>query len=429
MEKKWNLQDIRPPERPRRAPRPARVLVSERAASEDEPLRAEPRREKKSGRRRAGFVVLLAFLAIVAVAGVAIAILTAGANVTVFPRFREPTVNATLEAKRQAGAGELAYELLTLEAEGEREVEATGEEEVSTQATGNVTIYNATKDSQRLITNTRFESPDGLIFRIKDPAVIPAATDAGPGSVTAEVFADSTGSQYNLPAGARFKVPGFESSPELYDAIYAENGSDFTGGYEGPRFIIDDEQLSASTESLQSELRQALSGRIESERPAGFTLFSSAVTFVYRDLPPEEVADGKVKLKQKAILQVPIFKNEDFASFIAAAVVPGYEGEPVRINDLSALTFEYATSVADLSAVDSFSFRLTGKPLLVWTFDAEQLKKDLAGGSQTALNTVLGGYPAIERATAAIRPFWQRSFPSDPVDITITESLDQDKPQ
>lgn len=359
--------------------------------------------------------------------GFLFAILSSGAEVTVFPRLREPTVNGAFEAKRQnATAGELTYEVMTLEAEGSREVSATGEEEVETQATGNITIYNTSSESQRLITNTRFQTESGLVFRIKDPAVVPAATDGTPGSITAEVFADETGAEYNIPAGMRLRVPGFQENDmtELYEAIYAENPSAFSGGYLGPKFIVDEEQLTAALESLQSELRQALQGRIESERPAGFTLFDSSVVFVYRDLPSEEIEEGRVRLKQQAILQVPMFKNEDLASFIAAATVPGYEGEPVRIEDMSKLSFEYTTQPSDISSEESISFRMNGNPKLIWVFDAEQLKADLAGGAQTALNTVLGGYPAIERATATIRPFWRQSFPDDVQDITVIESTD-----
>lgn len=435
MEKKWNLQDIKPSERRRPSTRPSlsRTTVDkvERETSElpRENTSARQISNPKQGKNKRGLVIgIIALVAVLAI-GFLFAILSSGAEVTVFPRLREPTVNAVFEAKRQnAAAGELAYEVMSLEAEGSREVSATGQEEVETQATGNITIYNSSSDSQRLITNTRFQTEAGLVFRIKDPAVVPAATGGTPGSVTAEVFADEPGDKYNIPAGTRFRVPGFQENDmtELYEAIYAENGGGFSGGYSGPRFIVDEEQMAAAMESLQGELRQALQGRVETERPAGFTLFSPSVVFVYRDLPPEEIEEGRVRLRQQAILQVPLFKNEDFASFIAAGTVPGYEGEPVRIENIGALSFEYATVPTDISAEESISFRLSGNPKLIWVFDAEQLKSDLAGGAQTALNTVLGGYPAIERATATIRPFWQRSFPDNTEDITIIESTDSE---
>mgnify|MGYP001768028714 FL=1 len=68
-----------------------------------------------------------------------------------------------------------------------------------------------------------------------------------------------------------------------------------------------------------------------------------------------------------------MFKNEDLAAYIAGATVPGYEGEPVRLEDQSALTFEYATPY-DPAMPDVVSIKLLGKPRIIWTFDAEKLR-------------------------------------------------------
>lgn len=419
MEKKWNLGDIKPAEKRRPPSRPARSMESE------EPAPRVAKTEKKPKGNRKGVFYIIAAVLLLAIAGVAVAALTGKTVVTVFPKFREPTVNSVFEAKREAGSGELAYELMTLEAEGAREVSATGQEEVEEQATGEITIYNTGSESQRLITNTRFETEDRKVFRISDPAVIPAASGGTPGMVTVGVFADQAGPEYNLPAGTRLRVAAFRENNQndLYQAVYAENATSLSGGHKGPKFIIDDAELTTVKESLHEELRQALAARVASERPAGFALYDSSITYTYQTLPAEDLGGGKVRIKEKAILQAPVFNNSAFASFIAAATVPGYDGESVRLVDNSALTFSYATSTVSLGGTEPITFKLLGKPQVVWTYDMEQLKEDLAGGSQTALNTVLGGYPAIEKATATIKPFWKRSFPDDPKDIEIKEEL------
>lgn len=432
MEKKWNLQDIKPAEKRRAPSRPIR-----RAEPEEEPMTsvAPPRKRASEGNGKKGRKGLWAGVLVVAtviIIGFGIAALTGGATVTVHPKFREPTINSVVEGKRQAGTGELAFEMMNLEAEGEREVTATGQEEVEEQATGRITIYKSTSGSERLIKNTRFEGPGGLIFRVTESVEVPGSTTDGqgktvPGSVTAEVFADQAGSQYNLPVGSKFTVPGFKENDlmELYNAIYAENQSSFSGGHVGPRFIIDDAELKAATDSLRGELIEALKSRVANQRPAGFVLFDSGITFSHEALPSEDLGNGRVKIKEKTILHAPMFKNEDLATYIAGATVPGYEGEPVRIEDPTTLSFEYATPY-DPSNPDSISFKLLGKPRIVWTFDAEKLKTDLAGGNQTSLNAVLSGYPAIEKATAKIRPFWRRAFPDDQAEIVIKEVVGEE---
>lgn len=426
MEKKWNLQDIKPAERRRPARSSLQKVSQIERTPEETPAPRRPRPEtlsvKNTNRKGliAGLFILLAFAGSV----LTFAAMTGQTTVTVFPRWREPTVNAIFEANPQLSEFNLVYEVLTLEAEGEREVTATGQEEVEEQAAGTITIYKTTAGDERLIKNTRFESPDGLIYRITESAVVPGGTTENPGSVVAEVFADQAGPEYNIAANTRFKVPGFAESnlTDLYDSIYAINPNSFTGGHRGPKFTIDETELNAATESLRKELREALQGRIEGARPAGFILFDSSIVFEYQALPGADIGNNRVLLREKAILKAPMFKNEDFAAFIASASIPGYENESVRIVDPSALTFSY-TKDTSFSGGETFSFNLLGRPKIIWTYDQEQLKRDLAGGAQTALNTVLGGYPAIEKANAVIRPFWKSSFPEDPKEIEIIEDL------
>lgn len=428
MDKKWNLQDIKPSESRQRSSNRSRRPDIE-ASSATSVSKPQNRREKvpknNSGRRLNKPLLLIGLVLILVVAGgFFIGSLFEGAKITVFPRWREPVVNTAFTIQREASADELPYEILTLEAEGERQVSATGQEEVTEQATGIITIKNTTDSEERLIKNTRFETGNGLIFRTTESAVVPAS-----GEVTAEVFADEPGEDYNVGAGTSFTIPGYRENDltELYSSVTAVAASDFTGGWSGPRFLIEEAELASASASLHQELEEALRSRLQSERPAGFVLFDNAVTFTFLSLPSEEVGEGQVKIKEKAVLRVPIFKEEDIAAYIAKAVVPGYENEPVRLEDASALEFSYAdigTVNSDIAATSSLAITLSGKPRIIWSYDEESLKSDLAGKSQTSINTVLGGYPAIEKASVSIRPFWSTSFPNDTKKITVEESFE-----
>jgi len=427
MEKKWNLQDIKPAsERKTRRVEP----TSTSANSTDDrtaPTSRKPARVKSGdGNKSKVWMLAVAGVAIVGL-GFIVNIFLGGAEIIVEPRFREVTVNSAFTAYKTAQVGDLPYEILTLEAEGQREVTATGQEEASEQATGEVTIYKSTAGSERLIKNTRFESPEGLIYRITESVVVPGAVDGTPGSITATVFADEVGEQYNL-SPTEFKVPGFKEGgyDALYDAIYAKNSTSITGGFEGVRFIIDEDELAAAKDSLHSELSSALQARLPEEKPAGFVVFDEAVTFDFESQAAVENGDNKATIKEKAILRVPIFVEEDFAGYIAAAIVPGYENELVRIDDYSGLTFEYvnATSTSGSIANNSeINFDLTGKATMVWKFDEEALKNDMAGKNRTAIVNILAAYPAIENAKIITRPFWKRSLPDKTEDIKVVEQI------
>ncbi len=386
------------------------------------------------GRKQKRRTVLWSFIIFFIIVGGVLFLshLLSGVELTVNPRFREPNVNATLTASRTPQADELTYEIMSLEATGERQVSATGEETVVEQAQGTILVYNRhTTDTVRLITNTRFEAPEGKIFRLRESIVVPGYTrgDAGeiaPGVITATVFADQPGEEYNI-GPSRFTIPGFADSPE-FENLYAESVESMGGGFNGTRFIVDEAELQTAQQSLQMELRNSLLARVDSEKPAGFNVFPGAITFTYETMPAVEYGDNLATIKEKATLRIPIFEDTTFASYLAAATIPGYEAAPVRIEDPTALTFDYTnatTSISNIAAAETLEFTLVGRPLIVWEYDAEALKKDLAGKNKTALTAVLGGYPAIERADAQTQPVWSNSFPENPDDIKIVEVLER----
>ncbi len=458
MKQKWNLQDIVPPERAKKGPsRPTSMSrapasrssqmrdirsqpashVYESSATPDEELPYDQveervsRRESTDGKLSRVRTYIFSVVTVVVIIGIGFAatILLSGAEISVTPKSYATTVQANYDAKMKPGVGELGYDLLTLEELGDRQVQATGQEEVSVKATGNITIWNGLGGtSQPLIKNTRFESPAGLVYRISESVVVPgdkknASGAITPGSVTATVFADGAGASYNMSAG-RFTVPGLKDS-EHYDKIYAEVATGgIAGGYEGPKFIIDETELSTTKQKLHNELRDTLLARIEKERPNGFVLYKDAITFTYESLPVQRAEGKAVIIKERALLHVPIFNEGSLASFLAKGTYPAYAGEPVRLENATSLTFTYIESTrADISKLESIQFSLSGPATIIWKFDEKALKRDVMGKPKKELSTVLSKYPAIERGSVDIQPIWKSNFPDTEAEIIVKEVL------
>jgi len=433
MTKKWNLQDISPNEARRKTP--SKTVDKRTVPAREETVREAPKRSaqppRKSSKKKRGWYKIIALVLLLGIIGFGSTFFFRGAEITLYPKNKEVTVEADFTAYTEPSAGQLGYEMLVLEADGERQVTASGQEEVEEHAVGSLTVYNEYSEKPiRLVKNTRFESPDGLIFRATESVVVPGYTtdeegNKAPGTITAKVFADSTGEEYNIDP-TDFTIPGFEGEPE-FDGVYAKSTEAFTGGFEGAKFIIGEEELKTAEGSLHEELRDALRSRLETERPAGFVLYDDAVTFTFEELPSTDNGDGNATLKERGRLQVPLFNGEQFASYIAENTVAGYEGEDVALADPNTLSFAYtasSTAMSNLADENEVSFKLSGTAKLVWQFDEEMLKKDIAGLAKSALPTVLSGYTAVEKAEATIRPFWKQSFPDDPEDIGLNIVLE-----
>lgn len=472
MTQKWNLQDIRPAHQPRPSTRPAPGTVDNLSARpngrpvshgqsqthpstpayqtqnrEPEPTfhhqnHTEMQEADEEGyipvvngnKKRNHHLIAGVVISIIIVAtGIGVSSFTGGTKITIHPKVKELNVNADFTAYTEKKPGELSYEVMTLDETGERQVKATGQETITKQASGEIEITKTTAGVERLIKNTRFSTSNGLIFRIQESVTVPGAvkgTDGkmNSGSIRAQVFAEEPGDKYNVPAGTAMTVPGFKEGNymDLFNAISAKATAPFIDGFSGPKFIINDAELSTAKQSLQMELRDKLLAKIKEQRPADFTSFTDSISITYNTLPPTQYGDNLVTIKEQAILQIPLFKKEDFASYVAKQTIVGYENEPVRIDNVDNLTFKYAnatTSQTNIANLPSLSFKIAGVPKIVWTFDAEKMKTELLGKEKTAFNQVLSNYTGIEKGEVEVRPFWKSSFSTSLKDITIIEDL------
>ena len=441
MNQKWNLQDIRPAE-PRKRRNPEGSLPPSPTRPIGEAVQPEPQMEREQipsiviedGTKRGNKRVLVSVLVFLFVVGGALLLsaLLGKTVLTIYPQNREPNINSEFTAYPDKRTDALTYEVMTLDAQSESQVKASGQVDVETQASGKIEIVKTTPGTERIIKNTRFKSPDGKIFRIKESVVIPGAVNNVPGTIQADVFADQAGEEYNLPANTRFTVPGFEESglTDLFKAIYAENKAPFIGGFKGPQFKIDDNELGTARQALQVKLRDELLAKVDQQKPNGYVTFPGAVAITYNQLPAVEYGNDLVTIKEQAVLQIPIFKASDLGTFLAKEAVATYSGGSVRIEDPKQLTFEYKTASSSMSVIanePSLTFFLKGKPRLIWEYDVEKLKKDLAGLPKTSLSNAISGNPSIESAKVSITPFWKRSFPTDQSNIVVVEELKEAK--
>ena len=435
MNHKWNLQDIRPA-----TPRPQRRVESNYQSRLEHDVASESDSDtdsvlivdgKKQKRRN---IFILAAIVVIFFMGVfGISVLMQGAEIIVHPKTQQPNLNASIVALRDPEPDSLIFELLTLEAIAEDQVSAQGEEEQEIHASGRIRIFNENTTPQRLIANTRFASPEGNIYRIADEVTIPpAGTQNGetiPGSLTATVTADLPGAEFNINDTVSFTIPGFAENgfDDLFATVYAQNEEPISGGFVGVRYVIDENDRRTTRQALQIGLRSELLQKMNEARPAGTILYQEAVTFVFTELPAVEYSDGMATVREQATLHVPVFHHANLASYLAAATVTGYRGELVRIDNYQDLTFTYTdiTDTTDISTLSEIEFTLSGRPLLVWTFAEDELLQDLSGEHKDSLRFILAEHPAIERAEARIRPFWQRNFPTDTDMININEELDK----
>lgn len=376
-----------------------------------------PRRSRRGGRRLIWLGVIIVIVC--AVGGLLLSTLFAGATITVYPREVQVTAPSVLNAETNGPVGTLSYEIMTVTRSASTTVQATGTREVSRAASGVITIYNSfSTETQRLIANTRFEAPDGKIYRVRDSVVVPGMSGTTPGTATATVFADTAGSSYNRDEKTTFTIPGFRGDPR-YEKFTAESLS-ITGGYVGPEPTVAAADLTKAREALQQGLAQAAQSTLGAQIPAGYVPVPGTIQVTYSELSQASGENNTAALGQSATMSAAIISQEVLAHVIAKETVEGYSGEPIMIKDPTSVTLSVASSTALTDG--RITVNLSGTPTLVWKYDTEQLIASLTGKNKGEFEAIIEAFaPAIMRAEAKLRPFWDGSFPSDRAKIKIED--------
>jgi hypothetical protein len=399
------LNDIIPPSR-RREVEP----LSQPMASGREPLRLSPDRPSQFP-----YTTLTVVILIIA-ASVGALFYFSSAKVEVTPSTVSAAVQSSFTAL--ASSGDLPFEIITAQKIASQSVKGSGTKTVNSSASGSITIYNTQSKEQRLVTNTRFATAAGLIFRIHSAVAIPAGTSANPGSVTAKVYADQAGSTYNV-SPTSFTIPGFAGTPQASE-VYARSSSAMTGGASGTIPVVDTALETQTKNALMTALAPDLASSLKTQIPSGYVLLTGAATTTYQELAPAASAStGMVEVKEQGTITAVVFPNTALAKAVALSVVGlGYQGEPLSLMPVSNLVLVPEKALPDPGA-SSFSFRLTGTASLLYIVDSTRIAAAVSGKTRSAAEVALTNYPEVKRAVIILRPFWRQTFPQDPSSISI----------
>lgn len=382
-----------------------------------------PRKEQKIpsiSRRR---IWLVAGGTVVALALVFLSIFN-GATLAYIPKSVAVSFNKDVYTAEKVGEGKLLYSIIKFSKDKGIEALATGEANVSRKANGTIIVYNdASTESQRLITNTRFETPNGLIYRTPSSIVIPGKKNVAgisqPGSIEVVVYADEAGEKYNINL-SDFTLPGLKGGAR-FTTIYARSKTKMSGGFVGQEKVLSTQDQARVNKELEQGLREELVVEVKAQVPEDLILFPALSSVTFEDLP-QTVATSKngVKINKRGNFFGVMFKKSDLVNHLVAKKTTLDDNESVEIDTLDSLNLAFASSSpTDLATLNEIKFSVTGLAKAIWHTDEVALKADLAGKNKKDIPLILKNYPTITSATATIRPFWKSSFPANGSKITV----------
>ena len=151
---------------------------------------------------------------------------------------------------------------------------------------GIITAYNTSNKKWDLMSNTRFQTDDGIVFRTQKLVSVPPGTEESPGKLDIDVVADELDAN-ELPIGDRGNIgPSKFHLPALRDSsrskLWGESVSNMTGGSTESLMEVTEEDIEAAKKTAQKEIVKVSKEDLESqllnlniERESDLSLFDS----------------------------------------------------------------------------------------------------------------------------------------------------------
>ncbi len=343
-------------------------------------------------------------------------------TITLTPKSRTAVLtSAALTAREGASAleGSLSYTLQTFDLEDSEVVEAKGTAHVETKASGSVTVSNAYSASAvKLVKNTRFESPDGLIFRVLSDVVVPGKKGSAPGTVSVAVVADQPGAEYNIGPTEKFTVPGLKSTPPMYAGVSAKSSGAMSGGFLGEKAGTAPGALEAAVALVRGRLETKAHEALAGQNKDDTFVFPELMVITYQSLPVTNEAGNSVRIHEKAHMEIPAFPKDAFAQALAQVAFTDFENTPVSMEPMDDFSV-HVLAPGDQTEAGTINLVASGQALIIWHIDTNALTTALQGKNDSAFKAIVNGFPSILEAHARIAPFWKNNFPTDASDIKV----------
>jgi len=370
---------------------------------------------------------LIVTLLIITIALILAFIILPSADITLY--LRKDIVKFDVQAEVSKTAINIDYS--TLEIPGQViEVEdnisedfpTTKEIEVNDRAKGVITVYNEySSANQGLIATTRFETPDGKIFRTAKSIIVPGAIiEEGkmkPGVIDVEVFADEPGEAYNIMP-TKFTIPGFKGTPK-FTAFYGISKDSMKGGKIGKAKVVSNDDISTATKKLKDDLKNKILESLKQKIPAGFILIDNSANLEINEPVFDAVVNdrvdnfkGTISVKATAML----FKEEDFNKLIDKAIEMKISTNQMIYDDNKKIS--YKPGILNIKT-GKLPIDINIELGLIKKFDINQLKESLLKRDQEGLKQFFSLYPEIERAEVDFWPFWVKKVPRNINKINI----------
>ena len=364
------------------------------------------------------------FLAVLLVGGyLGVMYVMASAKVTLYANATKSSIDTTFTvdpatATSDQNNGVVGGQIVTYSKDLSGPFTPSGKKDNGTKASGTITVTNTTGVDQPLVAGTRFQAPDGKIFRSTADASVPKATlnsdgEKVNGSLAVAVTADQNGDGYN-EGPATYTIPAL-GNPKITAA-----GGQMSGGTSKTVTIVTqgdiDAAVSALVEKDKDESTRALGGKTGD----GYLALTASQTSKTSDVMPAPVVDSESEtgvVSFKVTYTMLTVKKADFE-----AMVRGLETKQIGANSqiYDDGIASAQISVTSTAASGRTSFHFSTEAYSGTLIDTAALAKTLSGKRYGDAIDLANHQPGVSHSEISQWPGWAANLPSRSDKITVS---------
>jgi hypothetical protein len=193
-----------------------------------------------------------------------------------------------------------------------------------------------------------------------------------------------------------------------------------TGGSDGNSFGVSEATRKSAVTNIEARLRDSLLRQAQSQKTADSIIFDNASKISFQHLADTAGADAKhAVIHEQGTISSVVFDKKTLGKLLLGDKVSTF-GNNVELHGMEGLHFIAAvSSTSPIWQAKPFVFTLTGPIDVAGVVDSNKLLQDILGTRRSDFKKILANYPAIDKATFNIRPFWKSTFPTDSSKVKI----------
>jgi len=356
-------------------------------------------------------IVVSFLVAVAAIVALVLYYTLAHATITLQIEPSQEVVETTLRVGDKGN--ELEGTILETSITESKEFPASPSGEHEDKASGKVTLTNNSGGPQTLIATTRLQSPDNILFRLKETVTV----EAGQKLEGVSVVADKAG-EGSAIGPARFTIPGLR--PNLRDKIFAESSEPMRRA-EKPGSKVTELDLEQAKKAVTDTLVPQALAKLREQLPAG----KKELSVVYQsEVTPADsnVAAGTVATSFKYTATAKVTAVFYDPAKLREQALKKPEGELAVGRKILTLEEKSLAVTLDGVAPDLSAATLQIKFMAqVSITDPEKAfsRTDLIGRTKEEVQQYFTSIPGVKSAEVELSPFWVTSVPTVVDNITL----------